>query len=184
MWRCINRLEYGSRICGSSPTIREELLHDAIMEAMQSLIRDNQNDMATSLQEIILQCTAQQNQGSQPEELRHRLEELNRELDRLLTFAGNDLTDLRIKQISDEMIRLRQQEKQLASCSDYARGREGEMRELIALLDDKDLNLAEYSDELVRRVIERVTVLSREEIVIRLVGGIEMRQRVGKSMTM
>ena len=58
------------------------------------------------------------------------------------------------------------------------------MRELIALLDDKDLNLAEYSDELVRRVIERVTVLSREEIVIRLVGGIEMRQRVGKSMTM
>ena len=80
---------------------RQELLHDAIMEAMQSLIRDNQNDMATSLQEIILQCTAQQNQGSQPEELRHRLEELNRELDRLLTFAGNDLTDLRIKQISD-----------------------------------------------------------------------------------
>ena len=55
---------------------------------------------------------------------------------------------------------------------------------VIALLDDKDLNLAEYSDELVRRVIERVTVLSREEIVIRLVGGIEMRQRVGKSMTM
>ena len=164
--------------------LQRSLLHDAIVEAMQSLIRDNQNDMATSLQEIILQCTAQQNQGSQPEELRHRLEELNRELDRLLTFAGNDLTDLRIKQISDEMIRLKQQENQLASCSDYARGREGEMRELIALLDDKDLNLTEYSDDLVRRVIERVTVLSREEIVIRFVGGMEMRQRVGKSMTM
>ena len=28
-----------------------------------------------------------------------------------------------------------------------------------------------YSDDLVRRVIERVTVLSREEIVIRFVGG-------------
>ena len=101
-----------------------------------------------------------------------------------LTFAGNDLTDLRIKQISDEMIRLRQQEKQLTSCADYARGREDEMRELIALLDDKALNLTEYSDVLVRRVIERVTVLSREEIVIRFVGGMEMRQRVGKSMTM
>ena len=58
------------------------------------------------------------------------------------------------------------------------------MRELIALLDDKDLNLTEYSDDLVRRVIERVTVLSREEIVIRFVGGMEVRQRVGKSMTM
>ena len=34
------------------------------------------------------------------------------------------------------------------------------MREVIALLDDKDLNLTEYSNELVRRVIERVTVLS------------------------
>ena len=58
------------------------------------------------------------------------------------------------------------------------------MREVIALLDDKDLNLAEYSNELVRRVIERVTVLSREEIVIRFVGGMEVGQRVGKSMTM
>ena len=48
------------------------------------------------------------------------------------------------------------------------------MRELIALLDDKDLNLAEYSDELVRRVIELVTVLSREESVSRIVGGIVM----------
>jgi len=82
------------------------------------------------------------------------------------------------------MLRLRQQEKQLVSCADYARGREDEMREVIALLDDKDLNLTEYSNELVRRVIERVTVLSREEIVIRFVGGMEMRQRVGKSMTM
>ena len=54
------------------------------------------------------------------------------------------------------------------------------MRELIALLDDKDLNLTEYSDDLVRRVIERVTVLSREEIVIRFVGGMEVRRRVGK----
>lgn len=184
MWRCINRLEYGSRICGSSPTIREELLHDAIMKAIQNLILENQNDMAASLQKIILQCAAQQNQGTRPDELHHRLEELNRELDRLLTFAGNDLTDLRIKQISDEMIRLRQQEKQLASCADYARGREDEMRELITLLDDKDLNLAEYSDELVRRVIERVTVLSKDEIAIRFVGGMEVRQRVGKSMTM
>ena len=33
-------------------------------------------------------------------------------------------------------------------------------RQVIALLDDKDLNLTEYSNELVRRVIERVTVLS------------------------
>ena len=136
VWRCINRLEYGSRICGSSPTIREELLHDAIMKAIQNLILENQNDMAASLQKIILQCAAQQNQGTRPDELHHRLEELNRELDRLLTFAGNDLTDLRIKQISDEMLRLRQQEKQLVSCADYARGREDEMREVIALLDD------------------------------------------------
>ena len=56
------------------------------------------------------------------------------------------------------------------------------MRELIALLDDKDLNLTEYSDELARRVIERVTVLSGEEIAIRFVGGMEVRRRVGENV--
>ena len=53
---------------------------------------------------------------------------------------------------------------------------------MIALLDDKDLNLTEYSNELVRRVIERVTVLSKDEIAIRFVGGMEMRQRVGENV--
>ena len=38
------------------------------------------------------------------------------------------------------------------------------------------MGLTEYSDTLVYRMIERVTVLSKEELRIRFVGGFELTQ--------
>ena len=55
-------------------------------------------------------------------------------------------------------------------------GRENKANEIMELISAEDLNLTEYSDTLVYRVIERVTVLSKEEIRIRFVGGFEITQ--------
>ena len=44
------------------------------------------------------------------------------------------------------------------------------------LISAEDLDLTAYSDTLVYRVIERVTVLSKEEIRIRFIGGFEIIQ--------
>ena len=35
VWRCVNRIEYGTNFCGSSPSIPEEKLHRAILKAVQ-----------------------------------------------------------------------------------------------------------------------------------------------------
>ena len=53
-------------------------------------------------------------------------------------------------------------------------GRENKAKEIMALISAEALDLTEYSDTLVYRVIERVTVLSKEEIRIRFVGGFEL----------
>ena len=42
------------------------------------------------------------------------------------------------------------------------------------LISAEDLDLTEYSDALVYRIIERITVLSKEEIRIRFIGGFEI----------
>ena len=37
VWRCVNRIEYGTKFCGSSPSIPEEKLHRTILKAVQDL---------------------------------------------------------------------------------------------------------------------------------------------------
>ena len=46
--------------------------------------------------------------------------------------------------------------------------------EIMNLISAEDLDLTEYSDALVYRIIERITVLSKEEIRIRFIGGFEI----------
>ena len=49
-------------------------------------------------------------------------------------------------------------------------------KEVMGLISAEDLDLKEYSDALVYRIIERITVLSIEEIRIRFIGGFEITQ--------
>ena len=53
---------------------------------------------------------------------------------------------------------------------------ESKAQEVMGLISAEDLDLTEYSDALVYRIIERITVLSKEEIRIHFVGGFEITQ--------
>lgn len=48
VWRCINRIENGKAGCPNSPSIPEEELHQAILEAVRSLAEGHQEEMALS----------------------------------------------------------------------------------------------------------------------------------------
>ena len=108
--------------------------------------------------------------------IENRLHDLNKDLDRLLTMDESEIGDLRIKQISNEMLQLRQMKKHAELDAKQDMGRENKAREIMELISAEDLDLTEYSDTLVYRVIERVTVLSKEEIRIRFIGGFELTQ--------
>ena len=40
VWRCDNRLKHGSERCRNSPTLKEEILHEAIMTAISKVVED------------------------------------------------------------------------------------------------------------------------------------------------
>ena len=40
VWRCSNRLENGTEKCGLSPTVEENVLHDAIMRAINRVAKN------------------------------------------------------------------------------------------------------------------------------------------------
>lgn len=52
------------------------------------------------------------------------------------------------------------------------------LREVMELLSAENMEITEYSDVLVCRLIEQITVLSKTEIRIRFVGGYEVEQKL------
>ena len=139
-------------------------------------VQGQQEERAATMEVALIQCIGRENAASNPLVIESRIHELDTDLDRLLMMEGSEIVDLRIKQISDEMLQLRQMKKRAELDAQQNMGRENKAKEIMELISAEDLDLTKYSDTLVYRVIERVTVLSKEEIRIRFVGGFELTQ--------
>ena len=178
VWRCINRLEFGPKSCGNSPSLEESALHTAILEAIRSLVHGQQEEMAAALQDTLIHCIAGEKEEVSPIVIENKIKELEIEFDRLLVLAvdENDIIDHKLKQISETILKLKQQKKRLEYTAERSEVMESKAQEVMGLISAEDLDLTEYSDALVYRIIERITVLSKEEIRIRFVGGFEITQ--------
>ena len=58
VWRCVNRIEYGTKICGSSPSIPEEELHRAILKAVHGLAANFIDEVAAQINGIYVISSA------------------------------------------------------------------------------------------------------------------------------
>ena len=111
--------------------------------------------------------------------LESEIKELETEFDRLLILAvdENDILDYKLKQLSETIRKLKQQQKkQLEQTSERSKVMERKVNEIMELITSEGLDLTEYSDTLVYRIIEKVTVLSKEKIRIHFIGGFEITQ--------
>ena len=179
VWRCINRLEFGSKYCGNSPSLEETTLHTTILEGIRSLINNSQQkEMEAILQDTLMYCITGEKEEASPIIIENKIKELETEFDRLLILAvdENDIIDHKLKQISEDILKLKQQKKRIEHTAECSQAMEAKAKGIMELISAEDLNLTEYSDSLVYRIIERITVLSKEEIRIRFAGGFEITQ--------
>ncbi len=176
VWRCINRIENGPKACLDSLSIQEEVLHSAILKAVQSLISNRQEEISSVLQDSLIACS--ENNPENPIFLQNRLNALEKEFDNLLLMATdeNEIIDYKLQQISGEIQKIKQKKKELEKSEKHSKAMQDKAKEVSKLLSGEALSLKEYSDTLVYRIVERVTVLSKKQIRIRFIGGLELTQ--------
>lgn len=105
-----------------------------------------------------------------------KLAQLEGEFDRLLAQAGEDDTlDSQLQQVSTEILFLKKRREQAEKAAQRNQAQQNKREELRRLLREQELKLTQYEDTLTFRIVERVTVVSREEVRIRFVGGVEKR---------
>ena len=148
------------------------------MGAIRSLVHGQQEEMAAALQDTLIHCIAGEKEEVSPIVIENKIKELETEFDRLLILAvdENDIIDYKLKQISESILKLKQQKKRIEASAEHSKSVKSKTEEIMNLISAEDLDLTEYSDALVYRIIERITVLSKEEIRIRFIGGFEITQ--------
>ena len=105
--------------------------------------------------------------SSEVSEIDRRLGELQQELLRLAN-SKNDYTDL-----ADEIYRLREERQAILVQDAECDGKRQRIEEMKAFLEEQADLPAEYNEQLVRRLIEKVTVFD-EKITVRFKSGVEI----------
>jgi len=171
-------VEFGKRYCGDSPSIPEEALHQAILEAIRSLVQNHQKDIEANLENALLDSFSDNLDELPPEAVKNKLKKLEQEFDQLLimTGEGNEIADRKLEQKFRTLPFCSISNQSLEHSEERRNAVEEKHRKIRKLISSENLSLEEYSEALVYRIIERITVLSKEQIQIRFAGGYEMTQ--------
>ena len=166
VWRCVNRIEYGTKFCGSSPSIPEEELHRAILKAVQDLAANFTDEVAAQINGILHDI--QTGESAKPN-LQEQLEQTQQEFDRLLEMSldfdeNTPFLDDKLKRLSDKI-------KQLKTAITQSSVNSQTPSTPTNPITAKDLLITEYDDMLTARIIEKIIVKSRQDLEIIFIGG-------------
>ena len=177
VWRCISRLEFGTKYCQHSPTLLEETLHQAILQCVQSVVEDKEDILKTlrDVQENIILFTGNQ---VTPQPLEKQIDKLQQEMSALVKIVAqggdSDFYAAKLRQLSEQKMELTNQLQEVQKKKMANQAQEYQYQQaLIYINNEENLNLTEFNDDFIRRIIEQVTVLSATQIRIRFVGGYE-----------
>ena len=125
--------------------------------------------MATMVNEDILH-NIQTGESTKPN-LQERLEQTQQEFDRLLEMSLDFDEDTPF--LDDRLKKLNNKIKSLKKAIEDSAARQEKVRQPEMLLSAKELQIREYDDALTAQIIEKIAVRSRNEILIRFIGGCE-----------
>lgn len=149
VWRCVTRLEHGPQCC-DAPTVQETELQEAVIKAINQTLGSKNSILETLEQNIEEVLTDTDNSGT--EDIDEKLRQLQKELLKLAN-AKKDYTE-----VVDEIDRLRQQKQDALVEKADREGLKQRTLEMKEFLIKRKREITTYNEQLVRKLIEKLTV--------------------------
>ena len=174
VWRCVNRLEFGTKYCKHSPSLKEPILHQAILNCIQSVFH-NKEEIAEAVREAQKKIILFEDAKNNPEVIRQRMQDIDHGMANLLTLAAQssqtELFEKKFKEMTEEKARLAEQLKQAEEDATTDAKRQKQLDDILRAIDIDIVELTEFDDTFIRRIVEQVTILSKDKIEVRFIGG-------------
>lgn len=184
VWRCISRLDYGTKYCPHSPTLEEAPLQNAIMIAIATVMSDKENLIAQITSAMQMELAPTPGQTLCSADIDRRLDELTLEMQSTLA-KGAEAGDLefcasRFQMLTDEMTALKAEKNRIAANQRRNEHVARRIDENIKILQTSSPIPRQWDELLVRQLVETVTVLSKTRIKVTFMGGKAIEQEVLK----
>ncbi len=174
VWRCINRLKNGLKYCRQSPTLEETDLHEAILWAINQYVQ-NQEELKWLLKEGIRKAEkfVPTQDTEKIDEKIQKIEQSILDLSELLSMTSADLDyfDQKFQELENELKQLYSEKQNSQVAERIGADREHIDEELIEIIEQMNFDLSNYNDMLVRKIIQRITVLQKDKIEVMFMDG-------------
>ena len=172
VWRCISRLEFGTKYCHESPTLDEDRLHRAIVAALNEYGAIREEVLAAALElASMAQCHGGEGSVSLLE-LKQRLETLTTEQTVLLDKVLENMDDTELNEqllaLSNEKQDILEQISQLQQNEEQQALQASRMEAQRAWLAQQPAVFTEYEDAVTRRMVEQITVVNAKTIRVKI----------------
>ena len=181
VWRCVSRLDYGTKYCKESPTMEETVLQSAIMEALNSVMGPKEKIVDNVTGAALLMLKPRESSEFTLEAVKRRIKDLNSEFYRLFDEDGSEKTHKdRFSEITRELAKLKQQQEKITAQLRNSQGIQEHMKAMTVAADTMDYHMTEWDEEMIRQSIHTVEVVSADQIRVVLVDGSVIMQEVRK----
>ena len=181
VWRCISRLDYGTKHCKDSITVEEEALHGAVVRALNRFHAEDESTYLTLMKATIGEAIGINGGSEEIDLLTRRIDALNKRMLDLVNetvAAGKDVesSEDEFKDISDQIEQLNRRIAAIQESIHKDGSRQARLEEIQSIIAERNANETQYDDSIVRQMIECIKVHNDGKLTIIFGGGYEIEE--------
>lgn len=163
VWRCINRLDNGTKYCKDSPTVDEETIKQAIVRALNKFNEQDTFTYNTLMKATIGEAIGLNGGSDEIDLLERRIEALNRKMIALVNESVQSGTDVEshedeFRDISSETAQLQQRIEVIRQSEADDQSVADRLQKIQQTIADRANHRYEYDDSIVRQMIECIKI--------------------------
>ncbi len=176
VWRCVSRLDYGTRYCPDSVTVDEKPLHDAIVRAIMSFREECGGTYIALMKATVREALGMVDSSEELELLERRIGALNNRLLELVSGSVKngvsfESSEDEFREINDQIRQLKSRREAIQKSMQAGSGDDEIMKTLEKAVAENESDPGTYNDSIVRSLIECIKVFHDGRLEVYFGGG-------------
>lgn len=183
VWRCISRLDYGTKYCHNSPTIEEEALKRAIVRALNRFHADDEHTYLALMKATIGDAIGLNGSSDEADLLERRIDALNSKMLDIVNRSVRNGEDMEahedeFRQITEEIDQLKARARSIQEAIVGEDEQKARLETIQNTISERNRKSLEYDDSIVRQMIECIKVHSDGTLMVIFGGGYEVEEKI------
>ena len=184
-WRCINRVEHGTKYCKDSAGVEEKMLQESICRCLSKMLEDSQ-EVYSLIQSNLTYAVSGNSAALDMHLIETQMKQVKQDVDNMMekmskTEGSTELYEKALSELFEQLVALRTQYEQARAQSEQSESVSAEVQRILNILQKTEVSFTEYDDLTVRRLVECIQVCGKEKIIVTLKGGYQAEEELRRN---